>query len=362
VIAALLLLASGCPVLAPAPGGVGSPAVVHTPTATAMALNNEGKALYRQGRWTEARARYQAALATDPEWLAPALNAACALNRQERFADAAAEAAALIRRGFVPWGRETLEAVDLATLHVRPEMKLLRSAATEAAVAWGASLADGLFLVARTRPAVKLEGKGVLVLGLNQEVFAWLPSTGRYRQVTNDDGRVLAALRAQDGKSVVYVRAGKLVMSPGQSPALRGLSLRRLALGTMAAAEPIDLPGDILELSLWPGRGGAIELRVRSVEGVRDYQLIGEALAPVPALSLETRARPPVRLSAAGVDGGEAVNGPAGCAFHAETERKAGQPSRVRVTAGKKSVVLDAPLGAGLFGLPFGAEPPKTAR
>jgi hypothetical protein len=354
MIAALALLAAACPALTPAPGGEGSTAVVHTPAAAVMALNNEGKALYRQGRWAEARTRYQAALAADPEWLAPALNAACALARQERFSDAAAEAAALIRRGYVPWGRETLEAADLATLHVRPEMKLLRSAAAEAARAWGASLGEGLFFVARTRPAVKLEGEGVLVLGLNQEVFAWLPASGRYRQVTADDGRVLAALRPQDGRSVVYVRAGKLVRAPGASPSLRGLSLRRLDLSTMAAAAPIELPGDVTELLLWSGRGAAIELRLRSAEGVRDYQLIGEALAPVPALSPETRARPPVRLTAAGVEAARPVSGQAGCAFRAAEERPAGQPPRVRVTAGKQSVVLEAPLGAGLFGLPFG--------
>jgi hypothetical protein len=105
---------------------------------------------------------------------------------------------------------------------------------------------------------------------------------------------------------------------------------------------------------LWSGRGAAIELRLRSAEGVRDYQLIGEALAPVPALSPETRARPPVRLTAAGVEAARPVSGQAGCAFRAAEERPAGQPPRVRVTAGKQSVVLEAPLGAGLFGLPFG--------
>src|SRR5205814_5523654 len=118
---ALALLVAACPLLAPAAGAPGSAAVVHNPTAAAMALNNEGKALYRQGRWTEARGKYQAALAADPDWLAPVLNAACALARQERFPEAAAEAAALVRRGFVPWGREVLEAADLAALHVRPE-------------------------------------------------------------------------------------------------------------------------------------------------------------------------------------------------------------------------------------------------
>jgi hypothetical protein len=350
---AFALLAAACPVLAPAPQGEGTAAVLHTPSAEVMALNNEGKALYRQARWAEARSRYQAALAADPEWLAPALNAACALARQERFADAAGEAAALIRRAYVPWGRETLEAADLATLHVRPEMDLLRTAAAEAARAWGASLGDGLFFVARTRPAVKLEGQGVLVLGLNQEVFAWLPATGRYRQVTSDDGRVLAAVRPQDGRSVVYVRAGKLVRAPQSPPRLRGLALRRLDLTAMTSRAPVEVPGDVEELSLWSGRGAAVELRVRSAEGVRQYQLIGETLAAVPALSPETRGRRPVRLTAAGVDEPGPVSGPAGCPFRAGGERPAGQPPRVRVTAGKRSVVLDAPLGAGLYGLPF---------
>jgi hypothetical protein len=152
----------------------------------------------------------------------------------------------------------------------------------------------------------------VLVLGLNQEVFAWLPASGRYRQVTADDGRVLAALRAQDGRSVVYVRAGKLVRAQGRHLPCAGLTLRRLDLATMAAGVPVELPGDVSELLLWPGRGAAIELRVRSAEGARDYQLIGEVLAPVPALSPDTRARPPVRLTAQGVDGGGDVAGRAG--------------------------------------------------
>jgi hypothetical protein len=355
---ALALLVAACPVLAPASGGEGTSAVVHAPTAEAMALNGEGKALYRQGRWAEARAKYQAAGAADPEWPAPALNAACALARQERFADAAAEAAALIRRAYVPWGRETLEAADLATLHVRPEMSLLRTAAAEAARAWGAALANGLLFVARTRPPVKLEGEGVLVLGLNQELFAWLPGTGRYRQVTADDGRVLAAVPAADGRSVVYVRAGKLVRDPQAPPRLRGLALRRVDLATMASGAPVEVQGDVEELSLWPGRAGAVEMRVRSAEGSRGYQLIGEALSPVAALSPEARAHHPVRLTAAGVDDRGPVSGAPTCPFRASGETPAGKPPRVRVTVGKKSIVLDAPLGAGLHGLPFGRAAP----
>jgi hypothetical protein len=344
------LLLAGCPTLAPAPGA----AVVHTPAAAAMTLNNEGKALYRQDRWREAREKYLAALAADPEFLAPALNAACAQARQDRFAEAAEEAAALVRRAFVPWGREVLEAADLAGLHVRPEMKRLRAAVAEAAPAWGQSVMPGLFFVARTRPAVKLTGQGVLVLGLNQELFAWLPETGRYRQVTADDGRVLAAVRSPDGRTVVYVRAGKLVRGALGPPRLRGLALRRLDVATMALGPPVELPGDVEELSLWPpATTGTVDLRLRTAEGERLLRLVDQTLVSAPASSAQGRGRPAVRLTGAGVQPKGAATGAAPCAFRAADEAPPGQAPRVRITAGRQSHILEAPLGAGLHGLPF---------
>jgi hypothetical protein len=121
----------------------------------------------------------------------------------------------------------------------------------------------------------------------------------------------------------------------------------------MASGAAVDLAGDVVELSLWAGRGAAVELRVRSPEGARELQLIGDTLAVVPALSPETRSRPPVRLGAAGVEPPPPAAGPPPCPYRAAEERPTGQPPRVRVTAGKKSAVLDAPLGAGLYGLPF---------
>lgn len=342
------LLLAGCPVLTPVPGA----AVVHAPAPAAMALNNEGKTLYRQDRWREAREKYLAALAADPQFLAPALNAACAQARQDHFVEAAEEAAALVRRAFVPWGREVLEAADLAGLHVRPEMKRLRAAVAEAGPAWGQSVMPGLFFVARTRPAVKLSGQGLLVLALNQELFAWLPETGRYRQVTADDGRVLAAVRSDDGRWVVYVRAGKLVRGTGAAPRLRGLALRRLDVAAMALGPPVDLPGDVEELSLWPPTSSGIDLRVRTPEGQRQLRLTGEALVTVPTAS-GPGGQPTVRLTGAGVVGAGRVTSAAPCAFRAADELGPGQPPRVRVTAGKQSRVLEAPLGAGLHGLPF---------
>jgi hypothetical protein len=60
VIAALALLTGRLPRPVSGAGGEGSAARRPCPVAAAMALNNEGKALYRQGRWAEARTKYQA--------------------------------------------------------------------------------------------------------------------------------------------------------------------------------------------------------------------------------------------------------------------------------------------------------------
>jgi hypothetical protein len=347
---AALVLAAGCPVVDPVAEAAGTTGVVHVPPARALTLNNQGKVLYRQDRWAEAGAKYQAALAADPEFLAPALNAACALARQDRFGEAAEAAAALVRRSFVPWGREALEAADLAGLHDRAEMGTLRAALATAGPAWGQSVKEALFFVARTRPAVRLEGQGVLVLALNQEIFAWLPATGRYRQITAEDGRVLAAARSDDGRTVVYVRAGKLVRGQG-APRLRGLSLRRLDVPTMTLSAPIDLPGDAQELSL-RAPGTVPELTIlRPAAPPQHYRLVGERLVPGPAPRPVSSLRE-VHLTGAGVAEAATVTGKGPCAFVASDDRATG-PGQVRISAQKRRWTLAAPFGAGLFGLPF---------
>jgi hypothetical protein len=348
---ALALAVAVCPVTAPVAESPGQVAVAAPPLPTAQVLNAEGKQLYRQRRWQEAGAKYRAAGQADPAFLAPALNAACALARQERFADAAAEAEALVRRGYVPWGREVLEAADLAPLHVRAEMIALRAALAESAAAWGASLREALFFVARTRPPVALAGQGVLVLALGQEIFAWLPRTGRYRQVTAEDGRVLAFARSDDGRSVLYVRAGKLVRAPGAPPALRGLSLRRLEVPTMSLDPAIPLSDDVASLELRLPPGSAPEVRLSTAgHGLRVFRLQGNALMAVP--TAPPPPRPMVALSAEGVSAATRTLDVPGCHLRAADDRT-GPVARVRISARGTTLELDARHGAGLSGLAF---------
>jgi hypothetical protein len=121
----------------------------------------------------------------------PRLNVACSFVRQERFAEATAEVEALLARAYVPWAREVLEAFDLGALKPRPEMARIRRSMTTAAAAWGADLDDAVLFVGRARAPLKIPaaGPGFFILNPHQEVYAFLPTTGRFRQLTNEDGR-----------------------------------------------------------------------------------------------------------------------------------------------------------------------------
>jgi hypothetical protein len=341
-----------CPCTAPAP----SSHPFRRPGRAAFDLNRQGREHYRARRWEEARARYREALNADPTFLAPRLNIACAHAQQERFAEAVSEASELARAEFVPWAREIREAADLAPLHARPEMKVLRGQLEAAGRAWGASLQGALLFVARRAPAVNLPPRGVLYLGLEQEILGWLPASGMYRQVTAEEGRVLGFVQSVDGHIVVYVRAGRLVREPGRKPSLRALSLRKLDLVTMALGPEVPIRDDVVELHLeLPAGDTSTRVVLDTGQSVTAHRFDGTSLLPVAAERTDPRSGgPALRLTAAGVVRGSRDARSAPCRFEARDVRPAGAPPAVRIQAhGRKPVLLDAAFGAGLRGLPF---------
>ncbi|HEX7597431.1 MAG TPA: hypothetical protein VF518_04400 [Polyangia bacterium] len=353
-----LLLLAACPAPTPEPSGPGQAAIAPLPAQVAMDLNREGKALYREGHFAEARAKYQSAQLAEPGFLAPWINRACAFAREEKFDDATREATALIRFAYVPGAREVMEAADLGALQIRPPMLAkLKSALSEAAKDWARATQGSLLLVGRTHPPVKLEGQGVLVLGMNQEIYAWQPRSGRFFQLTVEDGRVLALVWSKDGRTLVYLRAGRLVRTPGQPDLLRGLSVRHLDLDSMDAGPVVEVPGDVRELTIWSSGRGSAEIRVAGpADALSAFRFDGQTLEATGNI----HGRPPsgvhaVVLSAKGVTLASRVEGaPAGCGFSAQDETDAQGVSRIRVTPSKgKAFTLDAQYGAGLYGLPF---------
>ena len=348
----LAVSAAVCPVSAPVPDGPGFSAVAKLPAAEAMRLNGEGKQLYRQKRWGEAREKYRAALSADSDFLGAQLNVACSFSRQGHYTEAAEEAASLIRRAFVPWNREVLEAADLGILQDQPAYAKVQNARSEAAVSWGKLLLDSVFFVARTKPPWSVAGQGVLVLGLNQELFAWVPETGRYLQVTAEDGRVLAYAASADGRRVAYLLAGKLVRLPGQAALLRGLSLRVLDIPTMTLGKAVPIPGDVKKVQLWFSSAPALRLTDASSH-TSVLALVEGRLESAPAWADRLRGGF-VETSGTGVEPGKRKLAKTNCGFALATERDSTGLWHIVVSRpGGKSFRLDTRYGAGLAGLPF---------
>jgi hypothetical protein len=347
--------ASGGP--APGPGALDP---FRAPAPKALELNAAGKAPYREGRWEEARAQYRAALEADPAFLAPRLNIACSFVREERFADATREALALVDGAYVPWAREILEAADMGALKVRPEMKTIEAAMATAATRWGAELDESVLFVARKQAPLRVpDGPGVFLLNPQQEVWAYTPRTQRYRQLTAEDGHVVAFGRSFDRKSIVYVTAEKIAR--GAKPddrALRGVAVRLLTLATMALGPRHPIDGDVRELEIY-GRmladATAGRLWPMPVVAVRAGRLLllrpdGTLIESGGGVKLET---PEAKLTAQGV--ARPVAGVReSCGTLTAAAGEAGEPPGLRFSpAAGKPVRISAPFGAGLFGLPL---------
>ena len=356
---ALLLAVSAavCPANAPAPDAPGFSAVAKVPATEAMRLNSEGKQLYRQERWSAAREKYRAALAADPDFLGARLNIACSFSRQGRYAEAADETAGLIRRAFVPWNREVLEAADLGILQAQPVYDKVTSARTESAPIWGKTARSGIFFVARTKPPLNVTGSGVLVLGLNQEIFAWIPETGRYLQVTAEDGHVLAFAVSADGRRIAYLLGGKVIRAPGQPSLLRGLSLRVLDLPTMALGKPVPIPGDVKTVHLWFSTVPGLKVTEAASEAI--FSVVDDQLQYAPAAAGHAGGES-VELTSVGVEPGKKRVARLDCGFALTPHKDSAGRWRIQVKpVGRKPFALDTHYGAGLAGLPFpGGAPP----
>lgn len=338
--------------------GLGSVDPFRPPVAAAAEANAAGKTAYRQGKWEEARAHYRAALAADPDFLAPRLNIACSFVRQDRFADAIAEARALIERAYVPWAREVLEAADLGALKPRPEMQELRRVMAGAAASWAEGLDRAIVFVGRLRAPLRVppEGQGVFLLNPQQEVFAFFPELRRYRQLTAEDGHVVAMARSPDGRRLSFVTAEKLVRGPGRGEvALRGVAISELALSSMAPSPIARVAGDVRALRI-ENAAGRFAYRLDQNGGSRRYRLGGSDSAPLfPMPGPERPGEALARLTPRGAETAGRTEIVPGCSTSARDRPGPGAANRVvevRV-AGRARLQIGATFGAGLNGLPL---------
>jgi hypothetical protein len=353
VIALAAVFAAAC--LPPAPGpGPGLADPFRPPAAEATQLNADAKVLYRQGKWDDARAKYRAAEEADPDFLAPRLNIACSFVRQERFDEAVAEVRGLLDRAYMPWSHEVLEAADLGALKVQPQMAQVRQSLGTAAAAWGAGLEDAVVFVGRERAPLRIPpaGAGEFILNAHQEVFAYLPQTGRFRQLTAEDGHVLAMVRSADRRRITYVKALKLIRGEkADEVTLDGVVIVELTPATMTDGPHVEVRGPVARIE---ARSTAHGL-VFHVTGLRTngWFLLGSAGTLVPAAPAPT-APVAMALTAAGAQPVPiaSVGGP--CGVVARDRPGSGGATRViHVTAHGRTRTIGERFGAGLAGLPL---------
>jgi hypothetical protein len=354
----------------PASPAADAPGVIdpfHVPSDEAKRLNAGALGAYRLGKWDEARASYRAAEAADPAFLAPALNIACSFVRQERLDDALTEVRKLLAHAFLPWSDEILTAADLGALKVGTPGKQLRAMLDEARRRWADGLSNDLFFVARMRAPLRLdtggggtaappsEGPRTLVLGPRQEAFAWSPRTLRYRQLTAEQGRVVALGVSRDRRRIAVVTAEKLVITPGAAPALRGLAIKEVDLGTLTPENEARATVDVRRLEIIPLPGGGFAYRLDGLPGrgptvtVKDGHL--EPMATPRNVSATCT------LTGHGVSpAAQPVPLPGGCDGAAREARSADGTPHVELTTPRDRKngpgrSLSGPLGGGLCGL-----------
>jgi hypothetical protein len=353
---------TGCAPRKPTAGqGVVDP--FRAPDSQATELNAAAKILYRQGKWEEARREYRAAEAADPTFLAPRLNVACSFVRQERFGEAVTEVRALLERAYVPWSREVREAADLGALKVQPQMAELERAISNAAAAWGAGLEESVIFVGRLRAPLHVppDGVGEFILNPHQEVFAFTPSTGLYRQLTAEDGHVVAVALAPDRRRIVYVTAGKLVRgTKADAVALDGVALGELTLATMTADPAIPIAGAVRRLEI-AGTPHGFAYRIEG-ERTNGRFVVGAARTLVPfggarASGSASGSLPGVPLAVLTPGGTLPVVStavPGGCPVVARDRKSATGGRAVDLTAhGQPPRTIGGLFGAGLSGLPL---------
>jgi hypothetical protein len=352
-----LLLFAACPSSTPQPNKPGTTEVARVPLAKAMQANAQGKLHYRQEHFEAAVQKYREATAIDPDMLSARLNLACGLSRLNRYAEATEFVVQLIQKNCIPWFREVFESADLAILRNTPFWKKVIRAQEESYRERGRQVREGVLFVARIRPPVHVKGEGTLVIRPHQEIFAYLPESGRYVQATAEDGGVLAFATTRKNYRFAYILGGKALRSAGAKPLLRGLSLRMVNTATMQPSASVPLPGDIETLSFVFSPSGIVELELVNGKQQRlKMQFDGERLETVDRL-VTPAAIPKTVLTGDGVTANRLEVDTQHCPFTLIVKRaKTGEPA-IQVHAKKQNpFFLSTSYGAGIWGLPFPTE------
>lgn len=231
--------------------------------ATAKSLQRGYKALNAK-RWEECAAAFSEVAAAMPDYLDARYYQARALVMQEKYAEARAAAEALIQRNYVAYVRRIEGEKEFAGLRGSAEWAAYQRTAVQLQSAYLQGLSGGVVLVMRLASAKPMSYQAVsssapalreAKLELQQEVLHFDPETGRYRQLTATGGRVLAAQRSADGKTLVLALAERAQHNAGKlwfvDPQFAFLDL-----ATLEVAGPVAMKGSVPQITIGFSKGG----------------------------------------------------------------------------------------------------------
>ena len=236
-------------------------------TATAKSLQRGYKALNAKN-WDECATAFSEATTALPDYQDARYYAARALLNQAKVAEARQQLEELLKRNFVTYAGRAAASKDWLALRTSPEWAAYQQAEQRIKTAYATGLSTGLILVLRTgaaKPpkydavadaALAKEGLREAKLDPKQEVVHFDPLTARYRPLTHSEGKVVAAQRSPDGKTLIFLlaeraqhKAGKLWFVDPQ--------LGFLDLATLSIAGPLPLKGSYENVTLGFSKDGA---------------------------------------------------------------------------------------------------------
>lgn len=235
----------------------------------AKSLQRGYKALNAK-KWEECSAAFGEVTAALPDYLPARFYTARALLMQGKAAEARQALEELARRNPLVYTSRISSAKEWQPLRDSPEWAAYQQAEARIKAAYASGLSGGLMMVARLAAAkpVKYEastdkaaepGLREARLELGGEAVHFDPATSRYRPVTNTDGKVIAAQRSPDGKTLVFLVAER-AQNKGAQLWFVEPKLGSIDLATLEVVGPAPLKGRFAHLVLGFSKDGTPQL------------------------------------------------------------------------------------------------------
>ena len=214
-------------------------------TAVSAKTFAAGVKAYRAKKYSEAERLFHQVVAARPDDTGARYQELRAAVRADPDADLREPVRALLFRDFVGYDHRVRTGKELAPLWASPRASELEALRAAARAAYADRLAQGAFFVGRNRTAqpVMYDESGKPVIDLYQEAYAFDPSAGLVRRLSDTAGRVAGIKVDRGGKRLILV----IMNDVAPTEAATGSSFSAVAgmtvsLETLEVVGPIALP------------------------------------------------------------------------------------------------------------------------